>query len=120
MCNHSQHAHSLNEMVARANNHATKTITWTTEGLQGFEELKAMVNACTELNFINNVYKVVLYTDASDYAHGAYLCQITQTGRGNERGPNKIPWLILWSSSSMVDDRKRSLCNLLALGLTDY
>ena len=85
MRNHSQHAHSLNEMVATANKHATKTITWTTEGLQGFEKLKAMVNACPKLYFINNAYKVVLYTDASDYAHGAYLCQIAPNGEGEER-----------------------------------
>jgi len=56
MCNHSQHAHSLNEMVAIANKHVTKTITWTSEGLQGFETLKAMVNACPKLYFINNAY----------------------------------------------------------------
>ena len=77
--NHSQHAHSLNDMVATANKNATKTITWTTEGLHGFEKLKAMVNSCPKLYFINNAYKVVLYTDASDYAHGAYLCQLVTT-----------------------------------------
>ena len=41
-----------------------------------------MVNACPKLYFINNAYKVVLYTDASDYAHGAYLCQIAPNGEG--------------------------------------
>jgi len=35
-----------------------------------------MVNTCLKLYFINYTYKIVLYTDASDYAHGAYLCQI--------------------------------------------
>jgi hypothetical protein len=72
-------------MVATANQHATKTITWTTGGLQGFEKLKAMVNACPKLYFINNAYKVVLYTDASDYAHGAYLRQVLEKGRTRER-----------------------------------
>jgi len=37
MRNHSQHAHSLNDMVATANKYATKTITWITDGLHGFE-----------------------------------------------------------------------------------
>ena len=79
MRNHSQHSHSLNEMVATANKHATKTIIWTTEGLQGFEKLKAMVNACPKLYFINNAYKVVLYTDASDYAQ-EHTCVIWRGG----------------------------------------
>ena len=47
-----------------------------------FEKLKVMVNVCPKLYFINNTYSIVLYTDASDYAHGAYLCQISQTGEG--------------------------------------
>ena len=71
-------------MVATAIKHATKSIIWTTEVLQGFEQLKAMVNTCPKLYFINNAYKVLIYTDASDYAHGAYLCQINPTGRKRE------------------------------------
>ena len=44
-----------------------------------------MVNACPKLYFVNNSYKVVLYMDESDYAHGAYLCQIAPTGEGRKR-----------------------------------
>ena len=73
---HSRHSHHLHNMVAAAKKHATKTITWTEDALQGFEQLKHMVNTCPKLYFINSTYKIVLYTDASDYAHGAYLCQI--------------------------------------------
>ena len=93
MWNHYQHAHSLNEMVATANKHATKTITGTTEGLQGFEKFNAIVNACPKLYFINNACKVVLYTDAPDYAHGAYLCQIAPTGEGEETREEPIRFL---------------------------
>ena len=46
------------------------------DALHGFEKLKTMVNACPKLYFINNTNKILLYKDASDYAHGAYLCQI--------------------------------------------
>jgi len=35
-----------------------------------------MVNTWSKLYFINNMYKILLYTNASDYAHGAYLFQI--------------------------------------------
>jgi len=73
--NHSRHSHYLNDMVAAANKHSTKSITWTDDALHVFE-LKDMVNACVKLYFINRTYKILLYTDASDYALGAYLRQI--------------------------------------------
>ena len=60
-------------MVAAANKHSTKTITWTEDAPQGFEQLKHMVNTCPKLYFMNNMHKIVLYSDASDYAHGALL-----------------------------------------------
>ena len=52
-----------------------------------------MVNACPKLYFINNAYKVVLYTDASDYVHGAYMCQIAPTGEGEETREEPISFL---------------------------
>ena len=57
-------------MVAAANKHSTKVITLTNNALQGFE-LKQMVNTYPKLYFINNTYKIVLYTDALDYAIGS-------------------------------------------------
>ena len=82
---HSQHAHSLNEIVATANKQATKSIIWTIEGLlQGFDKIKTMVNSCPKLYFINNTYKLVLYMDPSDYGHGAYLSQLVPTGDMDE------------------------------------
>jgi len=41
-----------------------------------FKTLKELVNACTKLYFIKKEYKIILYTDALDYAHGAYQCQV--------------------------------------------
>ena len=46
------------------------------EALLGFEQLKNMVKTYHKLYFINSTYKIVPYTDASDYAHGTYSCQI--------------------------------------------
>jgi len=43
-----------------------------------------MVNACLTLYFINSSYKILLYADASDYAHGAYLCQISPATETSE------------------------------------
>ena len=53
-------------MVAAANKHSTKAITWTDDALHGFEKLKTMANACPKLYFINSTYKILLYTNASD------------------------------------------------------
>ena len=41
-----------------------------------FERLKALVNVCPKLYFIDYTLRIILYSDASDYAHGAYLCQM--------------------------------------------
>ena len=68
--------HHLHDIVEAANKHVTKIITWTEDALQGFEQLKHMANTCPKLNFINNTYKIVLYTGASDYTHGAHLGQL--------------------------------------------
>ena len=77
-------------MVATAIKHATKSIIWTTEVLQGFEQLKAMVNTCPKLYFINNAYKVVLYTDASDYAQLDHTCVGSlQRAMGRKRERNQ-------------------------------
>ena len=41
---------------------------------------KEMINACPILYFINVEAKIILCTDASDYAFGAYLFQIVPEG----------------------------------------
>jgi len=100
-------------MVAAANKHATMTITSTEDTLQGFEKLKHMVNTCPVLYFINNTYKIVLYTDASGYAHGAYLCQIkpaTETSAGADQVPK---WNIQRRANKMVHYRKGSVRDIL-------
>ena len=52
-----------------------------------------MVNACPKLYFINSSYKIILYTDASDYAHGAYLCQIRPATETSEETEEPIRFL---------------------------
>ena len=38
--------------------------------------LKSLVIQCPKLYFLDPALPIILYTDASDYAHGAYLCQV--------------------------------------------
>ena len=63
-------------MVTVTTRNKIKQLTWTNEGHLAFERLKALVNACPKLYFIDYTLRIILYTDASDYAHGAYLCQL--------------------------------------------
>jgi len=64
-------AKPLYETVAIATKQKTKALSWTTEGYVAFEKLKALVNSCPKLYFIDYQLPIILYTDASDYAHGA-------------------------------------------------
>ena len=54
----------------------TKALSWTAEGNVAIERLKALANNCPKLYFIDCQLPVIIYTDASDYAHEAYLCQL--------------------------------------------
>jgi transposase InsO family protein len=80
---HSTIAYPLHQMVTAATKHSHKTLTWTTDGHESFQRLKQLVNTCAKLYFIDYKLKIVLYTDASDYAHGAYLCQLRPWADGS-------------------------------------
>ena len=66
----------LYDMVASATKQKIKSLAWKPDGHIAFEKLKALVHNCPKLYFIDYNLPVILYTDALDYAHGAYLCQI--------------------------------------------
>ena len=63
-------------MVALTTKVKRKTLSWITEGHVAFERLKALVNNCPKLYFIDDQLLIILYTDALDYVQSAYLCQI--------------------------------------------
>ena len=90
-------------------------MTWTDDALHGFEKLKTMMNACPKLYFINRTYKILLYTDASDYARGAFLYQIRPaTETSKDRGSHQVPqWVIQRRSNEIVHNREGSLRHLL-------
>ena len=52
-----------------------KSLIWNPTAMVAFEKMKYLVNQCQKLYFIDYSLKIILHTDASDYAHGAYLCQ---------------------------------------------
>ena len=55
-----------------------RRLVWTQEARVAFEEIKAAINLCTVLYFLDEVSPIKLYTDASDFGIllGGYLCQI--------------------------------------------
>ena len=65
--------HSFHDMVSAANQQKSKKIVWTQQADSDFVTLKSLVNQCPKLYFINPELLIILYTNASDYAHGAYL-----------------------------------------------
>jgi len=69
---HSAVAKPLYEM-ALATKQETKALSWTTEEYVAFEKLKALVNSCLKLYFIDYQLPIILYTDTSDYAHGILM-----------------------------------------------
>ena len=50
-------------------------LNWTEETDTAWESIKHAIHACPKLFFMDSTSEVHLYTDASDYGIGAYLCQ---------------------------------------------
>ena len=70
-------------MVSEANPQKSKSVLWTPQSDSDFVTLKSLVNQCLKLDSLNPELPIILYTDASDYAHGAYLCQIQSQSNGS-------------------------------------
>ena len=51
------------------------------------------MNECLKLFCIKKEYKIILLTDASDYAQGAYLCQVIPAAEGRAEYEEPIHFL---------------------------
>ena len=101
-------------MVALATKQKTKALSWTTEGCVAFENLKALMNSGPKLYFIDYQLPIILFTDVSNYARGAYLCQLRSLIDGTTvEEPIRFLGGIFQDPKSVVYNRKRSLRNLL-------
>ena len=72
--NYTTLVHPLHKMLKDYNKN--RKLIWTPEAILAFETVKEEINLCTTLYFIDDVSPILLYTDASDYGIGAYLCQV--------------------------------------------
>ena len=55
---------------------SSKKLRWTDERTLQFERIKNVVNELQPLYFLREGGQVKVYTDASDYAIGGYVCQV--------------------------------------------
>ena len=74
--NYSELARPLQDMIGMNPYHRRNKLQWDDELVAAYEKLKAMIHECPKLFFIDENSAVHLYTDASDYGIGAFLCQI--------------------------------------------
>ena len=80
-----------------------KTLSWTEEGRQAFDRVKAAVQGAVVLRFIKPGGRVVLYTDASLYAFGGYLAQ--DQGEVDEDGLPVLSPISFFSKSFTTQQR---------------
>ena len=109
-------AKPLYDMVASTTKQNIKSLEWSPDGHIAFEKLKALINNCPKLYFIDYNLPVILYTDSSDYAHGAYLCQIRALPDGTSiEEPIRLlgDTFQVRSHASRVHNRKGSLCDII-------
>jgi len=72
--NHSAIVHPLHELSEKSN--TSKPLEWNEETNQAFDKIKQAINDCPKLFFVDETSPIHLYTDASDFGIGGYLCQI--------------------------------------------
>jgi len=76
--NYSELVHNLHQLVNPY--HPRLHIAWTPELLEELAVVKRAINDCPRLFFVDDHSKVIVHTDASDYAIGAYLFQRRDDG----------------------------------------
>jgi len=61
-------------------------LVWEPEHQKTFDRIKAMINDIPKLFFVDPTAEVKVYTDASDYGIGGYICQLIKSkdDQGNE------------------------------------
>jgi hypothetical protein len=74
--NYSDLSRPLNDMVSMNPYNRRLKLEWTSDTIAAYDALKTAIHECPKLFFILEGTPIHLYTDASDYGIGAYLCQL--------------------------------------------
>jgi len=71
------HSTIVGPLQSLLNNYDRRTkLNWTEETEAAWENIKQAIHSCPKLFFMDNTSEIHLYTDASNYGIGAYLCQM--------------------------------------------
>jgi hypothetical protein len=71
------HSTIVGPLQSLLNNYDRRTkLNWTEETEAAWENIKQAIHSCPKLFFLDSTSEIHLYTDASDYGIGAYLCQM--------------------------------------------
>jgi hypothetical protein len=74
--NYSDLSRPLNDMVSMNPYNRRNKLDWTSDTIVAFDALRQAIHECPKLFFLVEGAPIHLYTDASDYGIGAYLCQL--------------------------------------------
>ena len=72
---YSELSRPLNDMISRPYNRRNK-LDWTSDTIAAYDALRQAIHECPKLFFLQDGTPIHLFTDASDYGIGAYLCQL--------------------------------------------
>jgi len=71
------HSTIVGPLQSLLNNYDRRTkLNWTEETEAAWENIKQAIHSCPKLFFMDSTSEIHLYTDASNYGIGAYLCQM--------------------------------------------
>jgi hypothetical protein len=91
-----------------------KKLEWTEEADLAFTTLRQSIHECPLLWFIDDTSPIILYTDASDYGIGAYLCQVVD---GQERPIGFLSKALLREQSRWDTGQKEGYAIFFALSM---
>ena len=121
--NHSTRVQPLQALVDKYDRkEARHSVKWDPKSIAAFEDIRAAIDNCPALWFIDNHSPIFLQTDASDYGIGAYLYQVVkqQDGTESEHPIGFISKSIASSHSSWDTPMKEGFAIFYALKKWEY
>jgi hypothetical protein len=94
-----------------------KQLVWNDESDLAFTTLRQKIHECPLLWFIDDTSPIILYTDASDYGIGAYLCQVVD---GEERPIGFLSKSLVREQSRWDTAQKEGYAIFFALSKWEY
>jgi transposase InsO family protein len=94
-----------------------RVLEWTDESNAAFDAMRTAVHECPMMWFLDDTSPIILYTDASDYGIGAYLCQVVD---GQERPIGFLSKALQGAELDWSTPQKEGYAIFYALGKWEY